>query len=244
GDSEGGEGAYYLWSRKEVLAVLGAEGERFARVYGIQEGGNFTDPVTGEEPGNIPHLKRPWSEMAAEEKVSEEDLCARMDEARAKLLGARVKRSAPGRDDKVVTSWNGLMIGASARVGRLLKRPELVDAGAEAARFVLRELRRDGKLLRSWRAGESKLPGYLEDHAFLASGLLDLHEATGDAVWLEEARGLVQAMMDRFWDEGEGGFFFVANDHESLIARTKEVFDQAVPSGNGMAARVLVRLWK
>jgi hypothetical protein len=118
-----------------------------------------------------------------------------------------------------------------------------VEAGERAARFVLKALRRDGTLLRSWRAGKSRLQGYLEDHAFLAWGLLDLHEVTGDRAWLDEARGLVDAMIERFWDQDEGGFFFVASDHESLIARTKEVFDQAVPSGNGMAARVLVRLW-
>jgi len=234
-DSEGGEGAYYLWSRKEIVDVLGAEeGERFAGVYGIEEGGNFTDPVTGEEPGNIPHLKHP---------VGGEDL-PRMDRARAKLLAVRSHRSAPGLDDKVVTSWNGLMIGAFARAGRLLACPEYLEAAARDARFVLGSLRRDGRLLRSWRAGEARLAAYLEDHAFLGWGLLDLHEATGDDVWRDEARALADAMIQRFWDEKEGGFFFVANDHESLIARTKEVFDQAVPSGNGMAARLLVRLSK
>ena len=243
-DSEGGEGATYIWSRKEILEVLGAEeGERFARVYGIEENGNFVDPVTGEEPGNIPHVKHPWAELARTEEETEEELRARMDRARARLLDVRLRRSAPGRDDKVVTSWNGLMIAAYATAGRLLERREYVDAAARAAGFVLRSLRRDGRLLRSWRDGESRLPGYLEDHAFLAWGLLDLHEVTEEHVWLDEARALVEKMVERFWDEGEGGFFFVANDHESLIARTKEVFDQAVPSGNGMAARLLVRLW-
>ncbi|HZI89178.1 MAG TPA: protein-disulfide reductase DsbD domain-containing protein, partial [Candidatus Polarisedimenticolia bacterium] len=235
-DSEGGEGAYYLWSRDEIMKVLGEQdGELFARTYGIEENGNFVDPVTGEEPGNIPHLKQGFEDEA---------LRTRMDAARAKLLEVRTRRSAPGRDDKVVTSWNGLMIGALARSGRLLERPEYVKAAARAAGFVLNELRRDGRLLRSWREGEARLPGYLEDHAFLAWGLLDLHEATGEKTWLDEARGLAGAMIERFWDDQEGGFFFVASDHESLIARTKEVFDQAVPSGNGMAARVLVRLWK
>jgi hypothetical protein len=242
-DSEGGEGAYYLWSRAEILDALGPEeGDLFTRVYGIEEGGNFTDPVTGEEPGNIPHLKRPWAEAAREERLEEEDLRARMDRGRAKLLEVRMRRSAPGLDDKVVTSWNGLMIGAFARAGRLLGRRDYLNAAARAASFVSRELRRDGRLLRSWRAGEARLPGYLEDHAFLAWGLLDLHEATGEETWLDEARSLADTMVERFWDQNEGGFFFVANDHESLIARTKEVFDQAVPSGNGMAARLLVRL--
>ena len=243
-DTEAGEGATYLWAKQEILDLLGPEeGALFDRVYGIEEAGNFTDAVTGEEPGNIPHRKEPWAELAREEGTSEGDLRARMDRARALLLEARLKRPAPGLDDKVVTSWNGLMIGAHARAGRAFERPDLVEAGARAARFVLSSLRRDGKLLRSWRAGESRLPAYLEDHAFLAWGLLDLHEVTGERAWLDEARSLAEAMIERFWDRDEGGFFFVASDHESLIARTKEVFDQAVPSGNGMAARVLVRLW-
>ncbi len=243
-DMEGGEGATYLWSRREILDLLGAEeGELFARVYGIEEGGNFTDPVTGEEPGNIPHLKKPWVELARDAGMSEEDLRARMDRARVLLLEVRLRRPAPGRDDKVVTSWNGLMIGAHAHAGQAFERRDLVEAGERAARFVLKALRRDGKLLRSWRAGKARLPAYLEDHAFLAWGLLDLHQVTGERVWLDEARALVDAMIERFWDADEGGFFFVASDHESLIARTKEVFDQAVPSGNGMAARLLVRLW-
>jgi uncharacterized protein YyaL (SSP411 family) len=244
-DSEGGEGAYYLWSLKEITDVLGPEeGGRFARVYGIEETGNFVDPVTGEEPGNIPHLKRSWAELARTEEIPEEDLRGRMDRARARLLEVRARRAAPGIDDKVVLSWNGLMIGAFARAGRVFERREYVDAATRAARFVLGSMRREGRLLRSWRAGESRLPAYLEDHAFLAWGLLDLHEVTGESVWLDEARALADSMIERFWDQAEGGFFFVASDHESLIARTKEVFDQAVPSGNGMAARVLVRLWR
>ena len=243
-DSEGGEGAYYLWLQKEITDVLGLEeGDLFSRVYGIEEIANFVDPVTGEEPGNIPYMKRPWPEVARAEGMPEDALRARMDRARARLLEVRMQRPAPGRDDKVVTSWNGLMIGAYARAGRVFDRRDYVEAASRAARFVLRALRRDGRLLRSWRAGESRLPAYLEDHAFLAWGLLDLHEVTGESEWMNEARDLVDAMIDRFWDPEEGGFFFVANDHESLIARTKEVFDQAVPSGNGMAARLLVRLW-
>ena len=243
-DTEGGEGATYLWALKEVTDVLGTEeGTLFARVYGIEETGNFVDPVTGEEPGNIVHRKRPWSELALAEKIPEGELRSRMDRARARLLLKRLERPAPGRDDKVVTSWNGLMIGAFAKAGRVFERRDYVDTASRAARFVLTSMRRDGRLLRSWRAGESRLPGYLEDHAFLAWGLLDLHEVSGDGAWLTEALALTDSMIERFWDAGEGGFFFVANDHESLIARTKEVFDQAVPSGNGMAARVLVRLW-
>ncbi len=243
-DSEGGEGAYYLWSLEEVRQALGAEeGELLARVYGMEEGGNFVDMITGEEPGNIPHLKHPWAALGRVEGLAEDALCERMDRARKTLLGLRSTRVPPALDDKVITSWNGLMIGALSRAGQIFSRPEFTEAALRASRFVLSRLRHDGRLLRSWRQGEARIAGYLEDYAFLAWGLLELHEVTGDRAWLDEARALVEEMIERFWDTDQGGFYYVAHDHESLIARTKDSFDQAIPSGNGMAARVLVWLW-
>jgi hypothetical protein len=145
-------------------------------------------------------------------------------------------------DDKVLTSWNGLMLGALARAGRALGLPEYGGAAERAARFLLDTMRRDGRLLRSYRDGVADLGGYLEDYAFLASGLLDLQEASGDARWRDEAAALADAMLARFWDDREGGFFYVPVDHEHLITRTKDVFDESIPSGSGMAAQVLARL--
>jgi uncharacterized protein YyaL (SSP411 family) len=242
-DSEGEEGKYYLWSIEEAREALGEkEGALFARVYNFGEHGNFTDPITGEEPGNIPHLRLPVEEIAAEEGAAPEAFAARLAAAREKLLARRQARVAPGLDDKVLTSWNGLMLGALARAGKLLGRPDHVAAAARAARFLLGAMSRDGKLLRSYREGLADLDGYVEDYAFLASGLLDLHEADGDSRWMSEAVALADAMIQRFWDPDEGGFFYVAADHESLIARTKDIFDESIPSGNGMAAQVLARL--
>ena len=242
-DSEGVEGKYYLWSVEEARGALGEdEGALFARVYSFGEGGNFTDPVTGEEPGNIPHLRAPLEEIAAAEGIESGVLAARLAHARARLLARRSERVPPGLDDKVLTSWNGLMLGALSRAGRLLGRRDYVEAAARAARFLLDTMRRDGKLLRSYREGSADLDGYVEDYAFLASGLLDLSEADGDPRWLKEATALADAMIERFWDGEEGGFYFVAADHESLIARTKDVFDESIPSGNGMAAQLLARL--
>ena len=243
-DSEGGEGAYYLWSLAEVVEALGVEeGALFARLYGMKEGGNFVDMITGEEPGNIPHLKHSWAELARAEGLTEDALRPRMDRTRATLLSIRSKRVPPGLDDKVVTSWNGLMIGAFSRAGQIFARPDFTQAALRASRFALSHLRRDGRLLRSWRQGEARIAGYLEDYAFLAWGLLELHEVTGDRAWLDEARSLVEEMIERFWDKDQGGFYHVAHDHESLIARPKDCFDSAIPSVNGMAARVLVWLW-
>ena len=242
-DSEGEEGKYYLWSLAEATDALGSEeGGLFARVYHLSERGNFVDPVTGEEPGNIPHLRERVAAVALREGLDPLALERRLARARAILLERRQQRVPPGLDDKVLTSWNGLMLGALARAGRRLGRNDYVAAAARCARFLLVDLRRDGRLLRSYRAGRAGLPGYVEDYAFLASGLLDLSEATGDAAWLREARDLATVMLDRFWDADEGGFFFVGADHEALIARTKDIFDEAIPSGNGMAAQVLARL--
>jgi hypothetical protein len=242
-DSEGEEGKYYLWSVDEVREALGAEeGDRFARVYGFAGRGNFVDPITGEEPGNIPHLRARLATVAAGESMESAALAARMAAARATLLERRRLRVPPALDDKVIASWNGLMAGALAEAGRLLARPEWIEAGARALRFVLGTMRRDGRLLRTYRGGAAALNGYVEDSAFVASGLLDLHDATGDAAWLREAVALADDMLARFWDAEGRGFYFVAADHESLIARTKDIFDQVIPSGNGMAAQVLARL--
>jgi uncharacterized protein len=242
-DSEGEEGKYYLWSKEELRQALGEEeGELLSRVYNFGERGNFVDPVTGAEPGNIPHLRESIEAIAAAEGVDPGAFAARLSAAREKLLALRRTRVAPGLDDKILTSWNGLMLGALARAGRLLDRRDYVEASARAARFLLSSLRRNGKLLRSYRDGAAELDGYVEDYAFLASGLLDLHGAGEGSAWLGEAAALVDGMIERFWDAEEGGFFYVAADHESLIARTKDIFDESIPSGNGIAAQVLARL--
>jgi hypothetical protein len=242
-DSEGEEGKYYLWSLAEVTDALGPEeGGLFARAYHVSERGIFVDPVTGEEPGNIPHLRERVGAVALAERLDPQALERRLSRARAILLERRRERVPPGLDDKVLTSWNGLMLGALARAGGRLERGDFVAAAVRCARFLLDKLRRDGRLLRSYRAGRADLPGYVEDYAFLASGLLDLSEATGDVAWLREAKNLADGMLERFWDADEGGFFFVGADQKGLIARTKDIFDEAIPSGNGMAAQVLARL--
>ncbi|MBN2492720.1 MAG: thioredoxin domain-containing protein, partial [Planctomycetes bacterium] len=184
-DSEGEEGKFYLWRRAEVREALGtAEGELFCRVYGVSEAGNYCEEATGRRPGtNIVYLEQPLEATAAREGLAPAALQARMDDALEKLRAVRSRRVRPHLDDKVLASWNGLMIGSLAHGGRVLGEPRYVAAAAAAARFVLAHLRAGGRLRRSWRAGEAKLNAYLDDHVFLAHGLLDLHEATGEAVW-------------------------------------------------------------
>ncbi len=246
-DSEGEEGRYYVFTRDEIASLLGPEaGGRFARAYAAEEGGNWRDEATGRAAGtNILHLARPIEETArslgADEKTLEEEL----SRGRERLLEARRKRVPPLLDDKVVVAWNGLMIGALAHAARVLEDPILAAEAERAARFVLSRVRReDGRLLHTYRDGEAKILAYLDDHAFLANGLVDLADATGDAGFLAEARRLADTLLERFHDGERGGFFFAPDDHEDLLARSKDPFDEAVPSGNGGAALLLVRLFE
>ena len=243
-DSEGVEGKFYVWRRDETLDVLGnRDGELFCRVYGVEPRGNFADEATGRRTGpNILHLPKSLDEAARDEGVALDELTRRMRAARARLLEARVKRVWPHLDDKVLTSWNGLMIGALAHGGRHLDEPRYVEAAERAAAFILTTMRKDGRLLCTYRSGEAKLNAYLDDYAFLADGLLDLYEATGKARYLDEARALVDALIRHYHDASGGGFCFTSDDHEELLLRSKDAYDRALPSGNGVAARVLVRL--
>jgi len=172
------------------------------------------------------------------------ELQALLKSAREKLRVARETRPRPARDDKVLTAWNGLMIGSLAYAARELGQHHYAEMAARAARFTLDNLREDGRLLRRWREVEGRFAGYLEDSVFLADGLLELHETTGEQAWLDDARGLVDAAVSDFWDEDGGGFFATAAGAEQLPARPKQALDHPLPSGNGAAALVLLRLAK
>ncbi len=236
-DSEGEEGKFYVWTPGEIEAILGTgEGELFCSVYGVRREGNF------ERGRSIPHLERPLAQAAAGLGMDAADLRVRMAAARAKLLAVRETRVRPSRDEKVLADWNGLMISALAYAGRVLDESRYRDAAARAARLVLDRMRRDGRLLHSYKDGEAHHAAYLTDHAHLIAGLLDLYEATFDPTWVQEARGLARLMVDLFRDERQGGFFFTAKDHEPLIARTRESNDGATPAGASVAALALPRL--
>ncbi|MBK6426885.1 MAG: thioredoxin domain-containing protein [Blastocatellia bacterium] len=235
-DSEGVEGKFYVWTVDEVTAVLGDEdGRLFCSYFDVTKGGNW-------EHTNILNVPRDIDSVARIEGVTVERLQQAIDRGRPELYAVRSKRVWPGLDDKTLTAWNGLMLRAFAEAGVALDRDDYLDVARRNADFILTHLRRDGLLLRTYKNGESKLNGYLEDYAYTIEGLVSLYEATFELRWLREAKSLAETMIAEFWDETEGGFFFTGNAHEELIRRTKELEDNATPSGNSSAAWGLLRL--
>ena len=220
-----------------MTAVLGAErAKTFCYVYDVTEQGNWEDH-------NILNLPRTISQAAKLLGRDEVELSAELKVSRAELLAVREKRVPPAQDTKVLVSWNGLMIAALAEGGRILKDERYLDAARRAAGFILDRLRRDdGRLLHTYKDGRAKLDAYLDDYADLIDGLTRLYEATGEPRWIDSALELAGIMIDEFADEEQGGFFFTGRRHEALIARQKDVQDNATPSGNGMAATALIRL--
>ena len=243
-DSEGDEGKYYVWTQSEVSRILGTEaGGAFCERYNILPGGNWREESTGHLTGtNIPHLA--VGPAAATRVLLPDTHEPSVQKAIAALLEVRDGRVPPAKDDKVITAWNGLIIGALAVAGDVLKEPRYLDAARRAADFCLTTLRLNGQLLRRYAQGEAGLPAYLDDHAFLADGLLDLYDTTGEERWHAAAQSLADILLTHFWDEEDTGFFFVGRDQEALIAPSKDLFDGALPSANGVAVRVLARLGK
>jgi uncharacterized protein YyaL (SSP411 family) len=247
-DSDGREGVYFVWRKSELEGLLGDDADLFARAYGVTADGNFEDVhhprAPGEEGMNVLHLPAPLDEVAKREGLPRQEIEERLARCRSILFERRKGRTYPGLDDKVLTGWNGLMIGAMAYAGRALAEPRWIEGAERAADFVSRELRDgDGRLLRTHRGGESKIPAFLEDYALLASAFLDLYEATFDLRWFREASALAAEMNRLFWDEVNGGWYHTAADGEELVARMKSPTDDSVPGGNGAAAQLMVRLY-
>jgi uncharacterized protein YyaL (SSP411 family) len=230
-DSEGEEGRFYVWTPDEIhealaAADVGAISGEISAYYGVTEEGNF-------EGRNILHLPGGPATEPPE----------RLEEARRALYEVRAKRVWPGLDDKRLTSWNALMISALADAGAALGREDYMEAAVAGAEFIWTELRTaEGRLLRTWKEGEGRLNAYLEDHAYLVEALLTLYEATLDVRWFDAGRETADRMIERFGDEERGGFFTTSHDHESLIARRKDMDDHPHPSGNSSAAYGLLRL--
>ncbi|HVU03205.1 MAG TPA: aldo/keto reductase [Polyangiaceae bacterium] len=236
-DSEGVEGKFFVWSLDEIVEVLGQPAaEQFCHHYDVTGEGNW-------EGTNVLNTPRTLEESAKDLGVLPDALARALAEAREKLHEARLRRVPPLLDDKVLASWNGLMISAMAEGARVLRVPRYLDSATRAARFALTALRRpDGGLFRTARAGKAHLDAYLEDYAFLADGLVDLYEAGGAPEFLEEARRLGARLTADFGDAESGAFFQTAHRHEALITRGREGHDGAIPSGNAVAARALARL--
>jgi uncharacterized protein YyaL (SSP411 family) len=230
-DSEGVEGKFFVWSWDELVSIAG---EAVATAFGATPQGNW-------EGSNVLWFPVPIEAVAQELEVDE--LERDVERARAELFALREKRVAPGTDDKVLAAWNGMAISALAEAGRAFGEPAYVDAAVEAAGFVLANLRDDGgRLLRSWRDGRRGRPGYADDHALMAEACLTLYETTFELRWFVEARALADELIRLFHDPERGGFFQTGSDAEDLVIRPKELYDNALPSGNSAAADVLQRL--
>ncbi len=231
-ETNGIEGESYVWEAREIDNVLGAAAADFKDVYHVKDLPDF-------EHGNVLRL------ASAEVKSIDGPRAEQLDHSRKKLLAVRDQRKQPLRDEKVLASWNGLMIGAFARAGAMLNQPEFVRTAERGANFLLTNLRdAQGRLLRTHTAGKAKLNAYLDDYAFVIDGLLALHSATDDARWLKAAKQLQDDQLKMFRDETGGGFFFTSHHHEELLARTKNCYDGVLPAGNSVSVRNLIKLAK
>ncbi|HKP85690.1 MAG TPA: thioredoxin domain-containing protein [Blastocatellia bacterium] len=236
-DSEGEEGKFYVWTRDEVLEVLGEEdGEIFCEFFDVTAHGNF------EHGTSILNTPRPLADFAKEKGRDVEELRRKIDAGKKRLFHAREGRVRPGRDEKSLAAWNGLMLTAFAEAASILGRDDYREIAVRNAEFILGKLTEGGRLLRTYKDGKAKLNAYLEDYAYVVEALLALYEATFELKYFAEARELADTMIAKFWDSNEGGFFFTSDDHEELIARTKDYFDNATPSGNSVAAMALLKL--
>lgn len=224
-DSEGEEGKFFVWTQEEIVQILGEDGAyKFNNYYDVTPLGNF-------EGKNILNVKRSAAPAPGV------DSCK-------KLFAEREKRVKPFRDEKALTAWNGLMLAAFADAARVLGDDDYLRIAERNAKFIRTQLRHDGRLLRTWKEGTAKLNGYIEDYANVADALVELYQATGKIDYIVEAKRLADAMITEFWDDESGGFFFTSNDHEELIVRNKDFYDNATPSGNSVAADVLLKLAK
>ena len=235
-DSEGVEGKFFIWLPHEITEALGDEdGEIICRYYGVTPHGNF-------EGRNILRVAMDAANLAREEDMDAPEFGNLLARAKARLLAVRNERVAPGLDDKILTSWNGLMLAAFAEAAAVLGRDDYAEVAERNAEFLLSNLLRNGRLLRTYKDGEAKLNGYLEDYAFLIDGLLALHEVNFSRRALDAAIELGNAMVDLFWDAATGQFYDTGHDHEQLVVRPKDFTDNAIPCGSSMTVDVLLRL--
>ena len=235
-DSEGEEGKFFVWTPEEIQSALGEEdGNLIGGYFGLTDAGNFE----GKTIFNIP--QEPAS-FAEEQGLALDQLEGMIGQAKTTLRELREGRVHPLLDDKVLSSWNGLMLRSFAEAAVVLGRADYLEAAVNNANFLLETMKPQGRLLRTYREGQAKLLAYLEDYAFVADGLLALYEATFEPRWLNEAISLADSMVALFWDEGTGFFYDTGSDHESLVMRPRDIFDNAQPCGGSVASDVLLRL--
>ena len=236
-DSEGEEGKFYVWTRDQIKEVLGKElGTPFCAFYGVDQQGNF------EGRSSTLNIASSLEKIAGLYGMTVQVLEKMLEEGREKLFTERRKRVRPHRDEKILTSWNGLMISGFTDGFRITGNGRYLDGAKEAARFILEKMVKDGLVMRVFNKGQCRVKGYSEDYAFFIQALIDLYETTFDTVWLKKAVDLNQEMIRQFWDETEGGVFFTGKENETLIVRSKNPYDNVLPSSNSVALFNLVRL--
>ena len=236
-DSEGVEGKFYVWSRDQIKEVLGKErGTPFCAYYGVTPSGNFEGDLS------VLHIASPLDKVSESYGISIPDLEKLLQAAKMELIAQREKRVRPGRDEKILTSWNGLMISSFVDGFKVTGKEEYLEGAKGAARFILQEMSKEGHLMRVFKEGRCHTKGYSEDYAFFIQALIDLYEATFEIDWLKQAENLNGRMIRQFWDEKNGGFFFAGKENESLIAQSKSPYDNAIPSSNAVAVFNLLKL--
>jgi uncharacterized protein len=238
-DSEGEEGLFFIWDKKEIESLLGEDANEFIELYQVTEAGNF-------EGKNILNLAQPLERTAKEKNINYDELINRLAKNKQTLWDYREKRIPPLRDDKVITAWNAMMIKSFAYVGQQINQQEYIDTAVKAANEILKtNITKNGELSRSSLAGQASIPALQEDYAYLSEALLQLYDTTHDSQWLDKASTLASQMLEKFWDEDNGGLFMSSPEEGSLLPSSpKEINDNATSSGNSVALRTLVRLYK
>ena len=236
-DNEGEEGKFYVWTRDQIMEVLGKEmGNSFCDYYGVTSQGNFEGKLS------VLNVTSTLEKVSRSYGMTVKDFEDLLEEGRKKLFAEREKRVKPSRDEKILTSWNGLMISSFIDGFKITENQQYLLRAEEAACFILEKMREDGHLMRVFNKGRCQVEGFSEDYAFFIQALIDLYEATFDVRWLKEADELNRRMIKQFWDEDQGGFFFTGNENEPLIARSKNPYDNALPSSNSVGVFNLIRL--
>ncbi|MCP4136479.1 MAG: thioredoxin domain-containing protein [bacterium] len=244
-DSEGVEGKFYTWKEDELAPLLGAEdGKRAVKLFAMSAEGNFLDESVKQKTGaNILHHNKELNKTAGELGISLDELRAARERIREKMFLHREKRIHPGKDDKILTDWNGIMIAALAQGARVLNEPKYREAAERAAGFILKQmLTGENRLLHRYRDGEAAIQGTVDDYAFFTWGLIELYETTFDAAWLQKALDISGSTIENFADKKNGGLYFTPHDGEELLVRVMEFYDGAVPSGNSAALYNFIRL--
>lgn len=244
-DSEGEEGKFYLWHEEELRTILNKEESDFAiKTFNVSENGNWVDESIGIKPGtNILYLDKSNKELAEEFNCTEEEFVNKLGNIRKKLFEFRKNRIHPHKDDKILTDWNALMISAFAKAAQTFNNNLYADAATKAYSFIEKYLTdKEGKLIHRFRDGESGLPAHIDDYTFMTNALIDLYETTFEIKYLKRAIELNEILIEEFWDEYNGGFYFTSKQSEKLLTRQKDVYDGATPSGNSYELLNLIKL--